>query len=179
VIDVHGRIIGRDICRVAPDNRAMTWARIIAVVAGAGLVVCACSSSPSSSAGTDPVQAYLGAVNALCDALQAKVIAVTHGGSLDVRVQDYLAQQPAHAKLLADFDRQLALVPVPPAAKDKAAAMTAYINFADQLDAKRLAAARAGQAAYAKEIQSEATVESDPTIAARNAAGFSPSCDAR
>jgi hypothetical protein len=125
------------------------------------------------------VPVYLGAVNALCDALQAKVIAVTHGGSLDIPVKDYLAQQPAHAKLLADFDRQLALVSVPAAAGDKATALASYVRFADQLDAKRLAAARQGQAAYAKEIESEASVESDPAIAARNAAGFSPSCDAR
>ena len=115
----------------------------------------------------------------LCDALLPKVIAVTHGGSLNIPVQDYLAQQPAHAKLLSDFDQQLAQVAVPPAAKDKAAAFAAYIRFANHLDARRLAAAKRGAAAYAKEIRSEASVESDPAVTARNAAGFDQSCDAR
>jgi hypothetical protein len=125
------------------------------------------------------VQTYLDAVNGLCDALLPKVVSVTHGGSLDIPVKDYLAQQPAHAELLADFDRQLALVPVPPAAKDKAAAFAAYVRFADELDAKRLAAAGRGEAAYATEIQAEALADSDPTIIARTAAGFGQSCDAR
>jgi hypothetical protein len=163
--------------------------RLAALLAAASLIV-ACSSSsqsrsshsavPSSTgSGGAAVPAYLAAVNRLCDALLPKVIAVTHGGSLDIPVKRYLAQQPAHAKLLADFDHQLALVPVPPAAKDKAAAFDAYVRFANRLDAKRLAAAKRGAAAYAKEIRSEASVEADPAIAGLNAAGFDQSCEAR
>lgn len=125
------------------------------------------------------MQTYLDAVNQLCDALLPKVIAVTHGGSLDIPVQDYLAQQPAHAQLLSDFDKQLARVPVPPTAKTQAAALDAYIRFANQLDAKRLAAAKRGATAYAMETASESSAESDPTVTARNAAGFDQSCDAR
>jgi hypothetical protein len=175
---------------------ALGWLRLAALLVSVSLIVGACSSSsgagparstivaspaPSSTTAASgwPVQDYLGAVNRLCEALLPKVIAVTHGGSLDVPVNDYLAQQPAHAKLLADFDEQLALVPVPPAAKAQAAALAAYIRFANRLDAKRLAAAKRGAAAYAKEIKSEAAIESDPAITARNAAGFGPSCDAR
>jgi hypothetical protein len=135
--------------------------------------------SVSTSAGGSSVQTYLDAVNRLCDALLPKVIKVTHGGSLDIPVKDYLAQQPARAKLLAEFDRQLARVPVPAAARREAAVLGAYIRFANRLDARRLAAARRGAAAYAKEIRSEASVESSPAITARNAAGFSQSCDAR
>jgi hypothetical protein len=125
------------------------------------------------------VQTYLGAVDGLCDALLPKVIAVTHGGSLDIPVKKYLAQQPAHAKLLSDFDRKLARVPVPPAARGKAAAFAAYVRFANQLDARRLAAARHGAAPYAKEIHREASVGSDPRITALHAAGFGQSCEAR
>jgi hypothetical protein len=125
------------------------------------------------------VQPYLDAVNRLCDALLPKVIAVTHGGSLDIPVKKYLAQQPAHAKLLADFDRKLAQVPVPAAAKHEAAAFAAYVRFADRLDARRLSAARRGPAAYAKEIKSEASVESEPAISGLGAAGFDQSCQAR
>jgi hypothetical protein len=183
---------------------ALGRSRLAALSVCASLVVCACSSSsgsarasgsatpstalpstaaPSSAAASSttvsPAQEYLSAVNRLCEALLPKVIAVTHGGSVDVPVKDYLAQQPAHAKLLADFDRQLALVPVPPAAKAKAAVLAAYIRFANRLDAKRLAAAKQGSAAYAREIKSEASIESDPAITARIAAGFDPSCDAR
>ena len=69
---------------------------------------------------------------------------------------------------------------MPPAAKDKAQALDDYIHFANQLDAKRLAAAKKGRTAYAKEIRAEmATAANDPSIAARNAAGFNESCDAR
>lgn len=125
------------------------------------------------------MQTYLDAVNGLCDALLPKVIKVTHGGSLDVPAKKYLAQQPAHAKLLADFDHKLARVPVPPAAKNQAAAFAAYVGFANRLDAKRLAAAKRGEAAYAKEIKSEASIESDPRITALSAAGFDESCQAR
>jgi hypothetical protein len=126
------------------------------------------------------VQGYLDAVNKLCDALLPKVIAVTHGGSLDIPLKQFFAQLPAHRKLRDDFDRKLAQVPVPPAAKAKAKALDDYIRFANQLDAKRLAAARKGKAAYAKEIHAElVSAANDPSIAARNAAGFSESCDAR
>ena len=69
---------------------------------------------------------------------------------------------------------------VPPQATDKAAALNAYIHFANELDAKRLATAKQGSAAYAKEIHlEEASAASDPTIIARAAAGFHDSCNAR
>jgi hypothetical protein len=166
------------------------WLRLTALVASASLAVCGCSSSsmsePATSAASSPahaadsdVQTYLAAVNRLCDALLPKVIRVTHGGSVDVPVKKYLVQQPAHARLLADFDRQLAGVPVPPAAKDKAAALAAYVRFADRLDAKRSAAAKRGEAAYAKEIRAEASLESAPAITALHTAGFGQSCEAR
>jgi len=168
--------------------------RIVALVlAGTCAIVCGCSSStttahtsaapsPSTSvdAGAQLAQKYLDAVNALCDALLPKVVAVTNGGRLDIPLKDFFAQLPAHAKLRSDFDQALARVPVPPQAQDKASALAAYIRFANQLDAKRLAAARAGAAAYAKEISAELTsAADDPSIAARNAAGFHESCDAR
>ena len=101
------------------------------------------------------VQAYLDAVDTLCDALLSKVMAVTNGGNLDIPLQQFLAQLPAHAKLLSDFDRDLARLSVSPQATDKAAALNAYIHFANELDAKRLAAAKRGPDAYAKEIRTE------------------------
>jgi uncharacterized protein (DUF2236 family) len=126
------------------------------------------------------VQQYLTAVNKLCDDLLPKVIAVTNGGSLDIPLKDFFAQLPAHTKLRADFDRQLARVPVPPAATRAARALAAYIRFANQLDARRLRAARSGQAAYDREIAAEKKdAANDPTIVARTAAGFSESCNAR
>jgi hypothetical protein len=138
------------------------------------------SDSPSTATGAAAVQAYLDAVNKLCDALLPKVIAVTNGGSLDIPLRDFFKQLPAHQKLRDDFDRKLAQVPVPPAARDKAQALDDYIHFANQLDAKRLAAAKKGRAAYAKEIRDEqASAANDPSITARNAAGFNESCDAR
>lgn len=182
------------------DPRTLTvmahgWSLATAsVLLGACALTSACSSSvadasasstpvPSSTSVTvlvDPVQGYLDAVNALCDALLPKVVAVTKGGSLDIPLKDFFAQLPAHAKLRSDFDRDVALIPVPPQAQDRADALKNYVRYANELDAKRLAAANQGAAAYAKEIKAElATAANDPSIAARNAAGFHDSCDAR
>ena len=153
-------------------------------------VVCGCGSSSSSSprssvsssvtAAVTDVQRYLDAVNALCDTLESNIIEVTNGGSLDISLKDFFAQLPAHMKLRDEFDRQLASIPVPPAAKDKAAALNAYIRYANELDARRLAAAKRGRAAYTAEIDMEIkTAANDPSIAARDAAGFNQSCNAR
>jgi hypothetical protein len=69
---------------------------------------------------------------------------------------------------------------VPRAAAAKARALAAYIAFAKKLDAARLRAARQGAAAYQREIDAERkSAASDPSIAARDAAGFSESCNAR
>lgn len=133
----------------------------------------------SSDVGAAAVQQYLDSVNALCDALLPEVVAVTNGGGFDIPLKDFFEQLPEHSKLRTDFDRDLARIPVPPEAEDKAAALAAYIRFANQLDARRLAAAKRGQAAYAKEIAAEADAGNDPTIAARTAAGFNESCNAR
>ena len=139
----------------------------------------AASSSAASTAAADPAQVYLAAVNALCDALLPKIVTVTHGGNIDVPAREYLATWPAHKRLLDGFDAHLAAIPVPAAAQDKAAALTAYLRFADRLDAARLAAAQKGQAAYTKEVQSESGAGNDPTITALAAAGFNDSCTAR
>ncbi len=126
------------------------------------------------------MQTYVGAVNQLCDELLPKVIAVTNGGRLDIPLKDFFTQLPAHMKLRSDFDRDLARIPVPPPAQTKADALNAYVSFANKLDAKRLAAANQGPAAYAAEIKTELEhAADDPTIIARNAAGFHESCSAR
>lgn len=119
-------------------------------------------------------------MNQLCDALLPKILKVTHGGSLDIPLKQFFKQLPAHQRLRDDFDRDLAKIPVPPAAKQAAAALAEYIKFANELDARRLSAARKGPAAYQREIQAEMrSASGDPSIAARNAAGFSDSCNAR
>ncbi|MGC4110145.1 MAG: hypothetical protein QM747_06915 [Nocardioides sp.] len=140
--------------------------------------------SPTPAAGTSTPtasakQEYLDHVNALCDQLLPKVIKATHGGSLDISARQYLTDWPAHRHALVDFDKSLAAVPVPSAAKSPAAAMTRYVAFADRLDAARLRAARQGERAWRHEVASEADVESAPAITARTAAGFAASCDAR
>lgn len=138
------------------------------------------SSKPAPvSTSADAVQAYLDAVNELCDQLLPKIVRVTNGGSVDVPVKQFLASWPAHHRLEQWFDAQLAKIPVPSAAKDKAAALAAYIRFANRLDAARVSAAGKGEAAYRTEIKAEANAENDPAVRARTAAGFSQSCDAR
>jgi hypothetical protein len=137
------------------------------------------SNKPVSSAGADPVQAYVDSVNALCDKLLPKIIKVTHGGSIDVPVRTYLASWPAHNRLLDQFDADVAAVPVPPAARTKEATLAAYVRFADRLDAARLKAAHQGEAAYSKEVRAESGAADDPSITALTAAGFNQSCTAR
>lgn len=165
------------------------WRMMVIVIVCA--LACGCSSSgaldtepttttPSVDPGTVAVQKYLAAVNKLCDDLLPKVVVVTNGGSFDIPLKEFFAQLPAHAKLRADFDRQLARVPVPPDASGKARALSAYIRFANELDARRLAAAKRGQATYEREIRAEEKyAANDPTITARTAAGFNESCNAR
>ena len=126
------------------------------------------------------MQQYLDAVNQLCDALLPKVLKVTDGGRIDIPLNQFFKQLPAHQRLRDNFDRDLAKIAVPPAAKNAAAALADYIRYADQLDAKRLKAARQGPAAYRREIDAELNAAADdPSIAARDAAGFSESCNAR
>ena len=162
----------------------------MAIAAISCVLVAACSSTgPSAAPGpvpasssissSDAVQQYVNAVDALCDGLEQKIIAL-NGGQFDIPLKDFLAQLPQHAKLETDFDRQLAAIVVPQAAAAKARALADYIAFANKLDAARLRAARQGAAAYQREIDAEQkTAASDPSIAARDAAGFSQSCNAR
>ena len=162
--------------------------RAVAIAASSCVLVAACSSTGhsavpgptpvSSSSSSDAVQQYLNAVNTLCDGLEQKIIAL-NGGQFDIPLKDFLAQLPQHTKLLADFDNQLAAIVVPQAAAAKAQALATYIAFANKLDAARLRAARQGAAAYQREIDTEKSAASDPSIAARDAAGFSQSCNAR
>jgi hypothetical protein len=46
------------------------------------------------------------------------------------------------------------------------------VEFADTLHSTRLEAAQRGERAWQREVAAEAEVESAPSIAARNAAGF-------
>ncbi len=162
--------------------------RAIAIAASGCVLVAACSSAApsvpgpvpaSSSSSSDAVQQYVNAVDALCDGLEQKIIAL-NGGQFDIPLKDFLAQLPRHTKLVDDFDRRLAAIVVPQAAAAKARALADYIAFAKKLDAARLRAARQGAAAYRREIDAERkSAASDPSIAARDAAGFSQSCNAR
>jgi hypothetical protein len=163
--------------------------RAIAVAASSCVLVTACSSTEhsaapgpvpvSSSSSSGAVQQYLNAVNALCDGLEQKIIAL-NGGQFDIPLKDFLAQLPRHTRLRDDFDRQLTAIAVPQAAAAKARALATYIAFANKLDAARLRAARQGAAAYRREIDAEQkSAASDPSIAGLDAAGFSESCQAR
>jgi hypothetical protein len=163
--------------------------RAIAIAATSCVLAAACSSTGhptvpgpvpvSSSSSSDAARQYLNAVDALCDGLEQKIIAL-NGGQFDIPLKDFLAQLPQHTKLRDDFDRDLAAIAVPGAAAARAQALATYIAFADKLDAARLRAARQGAAAYQREIDAEKkSAASDPSITALDAAGFSESCQAR
>ncbi len=169
---------------VGPMTRRLPWsvALLAVLVLGAGCGhsgAPAAATSPTSASGVAAKQQYLDAVNALCDKLLPEVVSATHGGSIDIPAAQYLRDWPAHNALLVSFDKSLATVPVPAAAAPAAAAMRSYIAYADSLDAARLKAARAGESAWRREVAAETGAASDPSIAARNAAGFAASCDAR
>jgi hypothetical protein len=164
-----------------------------ALLVAVALAVTGCSSSPRPIApatstvpapptpSVDAVQHYLDQVNALCDALLPKVLTATHGGhDAPYPVREYFAEQPAHAKATDEFDVALGKIPAPPAAAGQQAALAAYIRFARRIDAARDAAAHRGQRAFDSEIRHERSVDlNSPTIAARDAAGFDDSCNAR
>ncbi len=137
------------------------------------------ATGPSSAAETSAKQHYLDTVNGLCDELLPKVIQVTHGAISIYRRGSTFRTGRITKRVLSAFDRSLAAVPVPAAAASAADALGNYVKFADGLDAARLKAARQGEQAWRREVASEADVESSPAIAARTAAGFASSCDAR
>jgi len=166
---------------------------LVATGTAAALVGCSSGSdsdaqpepqAPPSTSTAAPVvasgrQAYLDAVNALCDALLPKVVDATDGGSTDVPAAKWVATWPAHKALLDGFDKDLAKVVVPPAAKDSAEVMAKYVAWATGVDDRRIAAAKKGEKAWQAELTAEVGIEGSPQLKALGPAGFSDSCQAR
>jgi hypothetical protein len=169
-------------CRIAAGLVALTLLAGCSSSNGTAPTAAPSSAAPSSAAPSSAAgQAYVDSVNGLCDALLPKVLAVMQGGhSGTYPVTTFFAEFPAHRRLLVQFDRDLARIPVPPAAGPAHRALADYIAFANRIDAARLQAAHNGQAAFDALIRrQDATALDDPTIAARSAAGFADSCNAR
>jgi hypothetical protein len=124
-------------------------------------------------------QAYLAAVNGLCDDLLPKVIEATHGGSIDVPAAEWVQTWPAHKALLDGFDDDLAQITVPPSAADAAEVMAEYVAWATGVDERRIEAARKGEEAWRAEVAAEAHIADDPALRALSPAGFADSCQAR
>ncbi|HEX5090173.1 MAG TPA: hypothetical protein VFV89_20360 [Nocardioides sp.] len=180
---------------------------LVATGAAAALIGCSPGSDTGSDTGSDPAsgpasgprpesatssaattaapavdpgrQAYLDAVNSLCDALLPKVVEATRGGSTDVPATEWVTTWPAHKALLDGFDADLAKVTVPPAAKDSAEVMAAYVVWANGIDERRITAARKGEKAWQAELAAEVGIESTPALTALGPAGFSQNCQAR
>jgi hypothetical protein len=136
----------------------------------------ASAASPSEDAAE---QGYLDAVNTLCDDLLPKVVAATHGGSIDVPAAEWVRTWPAHKALLDRFDADLAKVTVPPSAADAARVMAEYVAWATDVDVRRIEAARKGERTWRAEVAAEADIDEDPALRALGPAGFSDSCQAR
>jgi hypothetical protein len=165
------------------------------VATGTAVALVGCSSGSDSGAQPEPQapptsstaapavdpgkEAYLDAVNALCDALLPKVIEATHGGSTDVPAATWVATWPAHQALLDGFDHDLAKITVPPTAEDSAQVMAKYIAWATGVDERRIAAAKKGEKAWQDELAAEVGIERTPQLTALGPAGFSDSCQAR
>jgi hypothetical protein len=161
--------------------------RYLLAVGAAAVLVGGCSKSASPTSSTTPAktsavsakQQFVDTVNGLCDKLEPEVIRVTHGGSIDIPASQYLNDWPAHQRVLADFDKWLAVVSLPPTATSAADAMHNYVKFADKLDAARLKAAKQGEQAWRREAAAENDLANDPAIAGLTTAGFADSCQAR
>jgi hypothetical protein len=132
--------------------------------------------SPSEDAAT---HTYLDAVNALCDELLPRVVAATHGGSIDVPAREWVQTWPAHKALLDAFDVDLAAVQVPPTAAQPAQVIEDYVSWATDIDDRRIAAARQGEASWRAEVTAEADITDAPELLALGPAGFADSCQAR
>jgi hypothetical protein len=164
---------------------------LVATGTAAALVGCSSGSDSAdrpepqpSSAAPAPTEAaakqtYLDAVNALCDDLLPKVVAATHGGSIDVPATEWVETWPAHKALLDGFDADLAKIEVPPDAADAAQVMGAYVTWATGVDERRIAAAEKGEAAWRAEVAAEADITDEPALRALGPAGFADSCQAR
>jgi hypothetical protein len=170
----------------------------VAIVIVLSVVIASCSSAPhsvaprttgapsglSSPASASPggtAASYVAAVNALCQELLPKILLVTNNGNpAGFTIAQFKAHVAAHAALERDFDQHFQALPVPRQARAANAAMRAYIAYANQLDARRLAAANRGQNAFLTEIHAEdAEYPTSPVKKARDEAGFDTACDAR
>src|SRR3954467_13746309 len=114
------------------------------VATGTAAALVGCSSGSDSADRPDPEpssaapapteatakQTYLAAVNVLCDDLLPRVVAATHGGSIDVPAREWVQTWPAHKALLDGFDADLATIEVPPAAAHAAQVMAEYVMWA-------------------------------------------------
>jgi hypothetical protein len=152
---------------------------IAAVLVGGCSKSTSTDSTPTKTATESANQHFVDTVNGLCDKLEPEVIRVTQGGSIDIPASQYLKDWPAHQQLLADFDKSLAKVSLPPAATSAADALGNYVKYADTLDAARLKAAKQGEEAWRLEVAAEKNVATDPAIADLTDAGFADSCQAR
>jgi hypothetical protein len=122
------------------------------------------ASNPSPTASASAAS-YVTQVNALCEAMVDKVMAVRgdkdgDGGGDFPSMEDYAAQEERLAPIIEEFDAKVATIPVTDADRAAAEAFDAYRDFLDADAQKTLAAANAGdQATYDEDLAPSAEFE--------------------
>lgn len=91
----------------------------------------------------DPAETpYVAAVNARCLKLEDAVFPITGGG--EPTLQEFLEDQPELSKLTADFDADIAKIPVPAEERETAKALAAFQKLSDDTYGELVAAAETG-----------------------------------
>jgi hypothetical protein len=160
--------------------------RAIAITASSCVLVAAGSSTQhsavygpvpvASSSSSEGVQQYLNAVHALCDGLEQKITAL-NGGQFDISLKDFLAQlPPAHqaARRLRSPARRGRRTP----GCSRQSTGTCRLHRIRQQTRRGATAGPLGRV-LPRISAEQKSAASDPSTAARDAAGFSESCNAR
>ena len=129
----------------------------MALIAGLLVVGAGCGSDNDAGDGdleeTDPApevsapaeSAYVAAVNARCAELEEAVLPITGGGA--PTLEEFRADQPKLARLITDFDKDIATIPVPESERATARAFAAFRKLSDDTYDDLVAAAETGDAA--------------------------------
>ncbi len=96
-------------------------------------------ADPGSDVSLPPETAYVTAVNARCAKLEDEVLPITGGG--EPTLEQFLKDQPQLSRITAGFDADIARIPVPPAERATANAMTAFQKLSDDTYGQLVAAA--------------------------------------
>ena len=177
------------------------WPVLTAALVGVAITTAGCSSNKTTSTDTsintstrtsiavsvspaDVGAAYVQSINELCSKTESEVVKIVPSGySAATPVGVLLRQAPRLRTIYRAFDLQLANLAVPPAGRNAATAMHAYVTLSDLTKRKAIAAATRGQGSYRAEYNRQIAYWGSgagaAALAKRDAAGISQDCNYR